>query len=156
MRAICSSGSNSTWRPVCARIRWCRPSTTTTARSARSRARRTRAIAATPFIFSSIYAWRAHLPSEIPALALAIQRFRQGPNEAAYLESLLRLILEGSSRDAAGFSSAALDIVSRITDLQIADTAIGVTGFTAMDALRTYLVAQLKAPRCADNVLGDS
>jgi hypothetical protein len=102
--------------------------------------------------FLEFYAWRAHLPSEIPALALAIQRFREGPNEAAYLESLLRLILEGSSRDAAGFSSAALDIVSRITDLQIADTAIGVTGFTAMDALRTYLVAQLKAPRCADNV----
>jgi hypothetical protein len=102
--------------------------------------------------FLEYYAWRAHLPSEIPALALAIQRFRQGPDEAAYLESVLRLILEGSSRDAAGFSSAALDIVSRITDLQIADTAMGVTGFTAMDALRTYLVAQLKAPRCADNV----
>ena len=102
--------------------------------------------------FLEFYAWRAHLPSEIPALAHAIQRFRQGPIEAAYLEGLLRLILEGSSLDAAGFSSAALDIVSRMTDLQMADTAIGVTGFTAMDALRTYLVAQLKAPRCADNV----
>ena len=30
--------------------------------------------------------------------------------------------------------------------------AIGVTGSNVMDALRTYLIAQLKAPRCADNV----
>jgi hypothetical protein len=34
----------------------------------------------------------------------------------------------------------------------MADSATGVTGFTAMDGLRSYLVAQLKAPRCADNV----
>ena len=119
MRAICSSGSNSTWRRVSARIRWCPQSTTTTvplssiARTAYANNR------ADAIHFLEFYAWRAHLPSEIPALALAIQRFREGPNEAAYLESLLRLILEGSSRDAAGFSSAALDIVSRITDLQI-------------------------------------
>jgi hypothetical protein len=102
--------------------------------------------------FIEFYAWRAHLPSEIPALARAIQRFRQGPTEAAYLESLLRLILQGGSLDAAGFSSAALDIISRVTDLQMADTEIGVTGYNAMDALRSYLVSQLKAPRCADNV----
>jgi hypothetical protein len=102
--------------------------------------------------FLEYYAWRAHLPSEIPAVARAMQRFRQGPVEAAYLEGLLRLILQGSSLDGPGFSSAALDIVSRITDLQIADTATGMTGFTAMDALRSYLAAQLKAPRCADNV----
>jgi len=102
--------------------------------------------------FLEFYAWRAHLPSEIPAVARAMQRFRQGPVEAAYLEGLLRLILQGSSLDASGFSSAALDIVSRITDLQVADSAIGVTGFTAMDGMRSYLVAQLKAPRCTDNV----
>src|SRR5207249_223741 len=99
--------------------------------------------------FLELYAWRAHLPSEMPAVARTIQRFRQGPIEAAYLEGLLRLILQGSSTDAAGFSSAALDIISRVTDLQIADAAIGVTGSPAMDALRTYLIAQLKAPRCA-------
>lgn len=102
--------------------------------------------------FLELYTWRAHLPSEMPAVVRAIQRFRQGTIEAAYLEGLLRLILQGSSSDAAGFSSAALDIIARVTDLQIADAAIGVTGSTAMDALRTYLVAQLKAPRCADNV----
>jgi hypothetical protein len=103
--------------------------------------------------FLELYTWRAHLPSEMPAVARTIQRFRQGTIEAAYLEGLLRLILLGSSTDAAGFSSAALDIISRVTDLQITDAAVGVIGSPAMDALRTYLIAQLKAPRCADNVI---
>jgi hypothetical protein len=116
-----------------------------------SGARRTPAIAPTPCIFWSTARGAPISRRKFRARARTIQRFRQGPIET-YLEGLLRLILEGSSLDAAGFSSAALDIVSRVTDLQMADTAIGVTGFTAMDALRTYLVAQLKAPRCADNV----
>lgn len=102
--------------------------------------------------FLELYLWRAHLPSEMPAVARTIQRFRNGPIEAAYFEGLLRLILQGGSIDASGFSSAALDIISRIADLQIADAAIGVPGSTAMEALRTYLIAQLRAPRCADNV----
>jgi hypothetical protein len=102
--------------------------------------------------FLELYAWRAHLPSEMPAVARMIQRFRSGPIEATYLEGLFRLILQGSSTDGPGFASAAPDIVSRLADLQIADTGIGVIGSMVMDALRTYLLAQLKAPRCADNV----
>jgi len=39
-----------------------------------------------------------------------------------------------------------------MTDLQIADTALGVNGSNVMEALRAYLLAQLRAPRCADNV----
>jgi hypothetical protein len=103
--------------------------------------------------FLELYAWRAHLPSEMPAVVRTIQRFRRGTIEAVYLEEFLRLVLQGASIDAAGFSSAALDIISRITDLQIADAAIGVTGSPVLGALRTYLIAQLKAPRCADNVI---
>lgn len=103
--------------------------------------------------FLQLYAWRAHLPSEMPALARAIQRFRSGPLEAAYFEGFFRQILQGSSADAPGFSSAALDIISRMTEWQIADTALGVPGSGVMDALRGYLVAQLKAPRCADNAI---
>jgi hypothetical protein len=102
--------------------------------------------------FLTLYAWQAHLPSEMPAVTRAFHRFREGAIEAAYLEGILRLILQGASTDAQGFSSAALDIISRVTDLQIADAAIGVAGSPAMDALRSYLLAQLKAPRCADNV----
>ena len=102
--------------------------------------------------FFELYLWRAHLPSEMPAVARAIQRFPRSTNEAAYLEGLFRLILLGSSNDAPGFSSAALDITAKMTDLQIADTGLGVLGSNVMDALRTYLLAQLKAPRCADNV----
>ena len=100
--------------------------------------------------FLELYAWRAHLPSEMPAVARAFHRFR-GDIEAAYLEGSAA-DSSGAPTDPPGFSSAALDIISRVTDLQIADAAIGVTGSIAMDALRTYLLAQLKAPRCADNV----
>ena len=102
--------------------------------------------------FFELYLWRAHLPSEMPAVARAIQRFPRSTIEAAYLEGLLRLILLGSSNDAPGFSSAALDITAKMADLQIADTALEVLGSNVMDALRTYILAQLKAPRCADNV----
>ena len=102
--------------------------------------------------FFELYLWRAHLPSEMAAVARAIQRFPRSTNEAAYLEGLLRLILLGSSNDPPGFASAALDISAKMTDLQIADTGIGVLGSNVMDALRSYLLAQLKAPRCADNV----
>jgi hypothetical protein len=102
--------------------------------------------------FLELYLWRAHLPSEMPPVARAIERFRSGPVEAAYLEGLFRLILQGGSADAPGFASAALDVISRSTDLQIADTGIGVPGSTVMDGLRSYLVAQLKSPRCVDNV----
>jgi len=101
--------------------------------------------------FFELYLWRAHLPSEMPAVALAIQRFPRGRDLAAYLEGLFRLILLGSSNDAPGSASATGDIVAKATDLQIADTALGVIGSNVMDALRTYLLAQLKAPRCADN-----
>jgi hypothetical protein len=102
--------------------------------------------------FFELYLWRAHLPSEMPAVSRAIQRFPRSRDEAAYLEGLFRLILQGSTSDPPGFSSAALDITNRMTDLQIDDTAIGVAGSNLMDTLRTYLLAQLKAPRCADNV----
>jgi hypothetical protein len=102
--------------------------------------------------FFELYLWRAHLPSEMPAVAKAIQGFPRGKDQAEYLEGVLRQILLGNSNDAAGFSSAAMDIVSRTADLQIADNALGVTGSNAMYALREYLLAELKKPRCADNV----
>ena len=102
--------------------------------------------------FFELYLWRAHLPSEMPAVSRAIQRFPRGADTAAYLEGLFRLILQGSTPDPPGFSSAALDITARMTDLQIADTELGVVGSNVMDALRTYLLTQLKNPRCSDNV----
>ena len=45
-----------------------------------------------------------------------------------------------------------MDIISRMADLQIDDTAKGVIGSNVMYAAREYLLAQLKAPRCGDNV----
>jgi len=103
--------------------------------------------------FFELYLWRAHLPSEMPAVARAIQRYPRSLLTAPYLEGLLRLILLGSSNDAPGAASATLDIISKFADLQIADTELGVTGSNVMDALRTYLIAQFKAPRCDDNTL---
>lgn len=102
--------------------------------------------------FLELYLWRAHLPSEMPSIARAVQRFKPTPAEGAYLEGRLRLIFEGGSTDARGFSSADLDIVSRAADLQVADREIGVPNWYLMDALRDYLLAQLKGPRCADSV----
>ena len=102
--------------------------------------------------FLQLYLWRAHLPSEMPAIARAVQRFRARPDEAPYLEGVIRWILDKGSLDPRGFSSADLDIVSRVADLQKADHDLGVTGSHLMEALREYLVAQLKGPRCSDSV----
>ena len=102
--------------------------------------------------FFELYLWRAHLPSEMPAVARVIQRFPRGRIQAEYLEGLFRLILLGNSADPPGFSSAAMDIIAKMADLQIDDTRLGVVGSNVMYALREYLLAQLKKPRCADNV----
>jgi hypothetical protein len=102
--------------------------------------------------FLELYLWRAHLPSEMPSVARAMQRFRARPEEAAYLEGVFGWILDASSSDARGFSSSSLDIVSRAADLQVADRGLGVTGWHVMETLRTYLTVQLKGPRCSDSV----
>ena len=102
--------------------------------------------------FFVLYLWRAHLPSEMPAVARAIQRYPRDSIVGAYLEGLLRLILLGSTNDAPGFASAAMDVMAKMADLQIDDTALGIHGSNVMDAARSYLLAQLKAPRCADNI----
>ncbi len=102
--------------------------------------------------FLEFYLWRAHLPSEVPSLARAVQRFRPLPNEAAYLQGVVRTILQGGSADARGFSTASLDIVSRMTDLQKTHKQIAVPGWDIMVSLRDYLSAQLKGPRCSDSL----
>jgi hypothetical protein len=102
--------------------------------------------------FLELYLWRAQLPSEMPAVARAIEHFPRTELEAEILEGLLREILHGNSADPAGFSSAAMDVISRMADLQIADTAKGVIGSNVMFAAREYLLTQLKAPRCGDNL----
>jgi len=103
--------------------------------------------------FLEFYLWRAHLPSEVPAVARAVQRFRPHPDEAAYLEGVVRMILQGGTTDARGFSNASLDIVSRMADLEKAHKVIGVPGWDVMVSLRDYLMAQLKGPRCGDSVM---
>ena len=102
--------------------------------------------------FLSLYLWRAHLPSEMPAVARALEHFRPRPDEAAFLESLFRWILDAGATDARGFSSAGLDIVSRTADLHQSYRALGAGSVRVLDNLRPYLLAQLQAPRCADSV----
>jgi hypothetical protein len=101
--------------------------------------------------FFERHLWRARLPSELPAVARAVQRFRPTLDEAIYLESVVRWILDGSARDPRGFSSANLDIVSRVADLQQADHRQGVPGWYLLDGLRDYLLSQLAGSRCADS-----
>ena len=49
--------------------------------------------------FLSLYLWRAHLPSEIPAVVRALEKFEPEPDEAAFLEGLFRWILIGGSSE---------------------------------------------------------
>lgn len=102
--------------------------------------------------FLEFYLWRAHLPSEVPAVAMAVQRFRPRPDEAIYLEGVIRTILQGVHPDARGFSVASLETVSRMADLQKAHRDIGVAGWDVMLSLRDYLTTQLKGPRCGDSI----
>jgi hypothetical protein len=101
--------------------------------------------------FFLTHLWRARLPSEMPAVALAVQRFRPRLDEAIYLEGVVRSILESGARDPRGFSSANLDIVSRIAELQLADRRQGVDGWYLLEGLRAYLLAHLTGTRCSDS-----
>jgi hypothetical protein len=102
--------------------------------------------------FLQLYLWRAHLPSEMPAVARALQRFRPSAYEATYLEGVFQNILDSGTIDPRGFSAADLDIVTRVADLQKAYRDIGVLNFHLLDTLREYLITQLKGPRCSDSV----
>jgi hypothetical protein len=106
--------------------------------------------------FFELYLWRARLPSEMPAVATAVRRLRRTRDEAAYLETILREILEHGERDPRVFSASAIDIVSKIADLDDADRALGIHGAYLLAALRRYLVAQLTGPRCSDSTIDDA
>ena len=102
--------------------------------------------------FFLVYLWRAHLPSEMPAVARALHRFRPDVYEASYLEGVFRRILEAGSTDPRGFSVADLDIVTEVADLQKADRDLGVINWYLLEGLRDYLITQLEGPRCSDSV----
>jgi hypothetical protein len=101
--------------------------------------------------FLELFLWRAHLPSEFPAVARALIRFQPQPTEAAYLESVFGFLLETGRLDARGFSSSANDIVSRSADLAVAYAQVGVNPYFLMDTLRAYVITEVKGPRCADS-----
>jgi hypothetical protein len=102
--------------------------------------------------FLQLYLWRARLPSEIPAVARALERFRPTVNEATYLQGVFQNILESGTLDPRGFSASNLDIVTRVAELQKAYRDLGVVNFHLLDTLRDYLTVQLKGPRCGDSV----
>jgi len=102
--------------------------------------------------FLELYLWRAHLPSEMPAVARALQRFRPNVYEATYLEGVFHNILEATTKDPRGFSASNLDTVTGVADLQKAYRDIGVLNFRLLDSLREYLATRMKEPRCSDSV----
>ena len=102
--------------------------------------------------YLELFLWRAQLPSEVPAVARALIRFQPRDSEAAYLASVFGFLLETGAFDARGFSSSALDIVSRSADLAIAYHKLGVNPYFLMDTLRAYVITQVKGPRCADSM----
>jgi hypothetical protein len=102
--------------------------------------------------FFEIYLWRAHLPSEVPAMLRAVNTMRLARLEAGYFEDALSAILEHVDTDARGFSTFGLDIVPKMTELADADRRAGVLGESLMRAQRRLLVAQLSTERCSDSV----
>jgi len=102
--------------------------------------------------FFNLYLWRAHLPSEMPAVARALRRFRPTIDEVAYLEGTFRWILETSLRDPRGFSSVSIDLVTQLMALEDADQTIGSRNWYVTRALRDYLVTQFKGQRCSDSL----
>jgi len=102
--------------------------------------------------FLNMYMWRAHLPTEMPALARALRAFRPTADEAIYLEGTFRWILESSLKDARSFSTVSIDLVQRVMELEDADHNLGITNWDVALALRDYLVAQFRSARCADSL----
>jgi hypothetical protein len=103
--------------------------------------------------FFEMYLWRARSGSELPLVATAARRFHPDAGDAAYLQVLLNGILQNSERTPRAFATSALDIASKIADLQDADRAMGVSGSFLLAALRQYLVRQLSNPRCSDSTI---
>ena len=101
--------------------------------------------------FLEFYLWRAHLPSEMPAVASAVLHFKPGHDEALYLEGVLRFILEGGTSDPRGFSVSGIDIVGKFAELEDADRAMGITGNHLLRAVRAYLKKHLAGARCIDS-----
>jgi hypothetical protein len=102
--------------------------------------------------FLEYYLWRAHLPTELPAVAVAVERFRPNASEATYFEGFLNSLMDAGSSDPRSFSTANIDIVGRFADLQFEDRERHVPGWYLMESLRKYLVKHLAGPRCADSV----
>jgi len=105
--------------------------------------------------FLTLYLFRAHLATDMPAVAKALRAFRPTADEAVYLEGTLRWILESGLRDPRGFSSSSIDLVTQLMALEDADRTLGLTNWNVTRALRDYLIAQFKGPRCSDS-LSDS
>jgi hypothetical protein len=88
----------------------------------------------------------------MPAVARALRRFRPTIDEAQYLEGAFRGILESSLRNPRSFSSASQDLVAQMMALEDADRALGILHWNVTRALREYMVAQFKGPRCSDSL----
>jgi len=101
--------------------------------------------------FFELYLWRAQLPTEMPAVIRAMQRFQANRDDAAYFESILRMLLDSGARDPRSFSVASLDVVSRGFELEDGHRQLALNAWFVTRVLRQYLVAQLTGPRCADS-----
>jgi hypothetical protein len=103
--------------------------------------------------FLEYYLWRAHLASEMPAVATAITRFNPRTDEAQYLTGFVHNIFEGTTRDPRGFAVSGGDFVAKFGELDDANHERGVTGTYLLGAMRDYVKRQLTGPRCGDSTM---
>jgi hypothetical protein len=103
--------------------------------------------------FLEYYLWRAHLASEMPAVATAIARFTPRTDEAQYFTGFVHNLFEGATRDPRGFSVTGGDFVTKFGELDDTNREHGVTGTYLLGAMRDYLKRQLTGPRCADSTI---
>jgi hypothetical protein len=102
--------------------------------------------------FFQLYAWRIHLPSEVPPVLRAARTLGLSRTEAGAFDTTLSAMLEHLEIDPRGFSSYGLEIVRLMSELATDDRLAGVGGEILLRATRQLVAAQLSAARCSDSI----
>jgi hypothetical protein len=101
--------------------------------------------------FLELYSWKATRPTEMLSIVSSVIAYRATPDDAQYLENVLRWIFDHGEYEPRAFATIGPDLVSKIGDLDAANVKAGVRNATLLRGFRRYLASQLSGPRCADS-----